>query len=319
MRSARSRRGPAVPAVLAVFGLLLVGAASAQTRPASPALAALAPDLAGWSRSEAPRSYFPDNLFEYIDGAAESYLGYDFRELLVVDLEKKGTPATLTVEIYDLGLPVNAFGIFGAERYPENRPVDLGDLGYVEGETLNFLAGRYYIKMLAFGLGADSESSLVEAGGRIAAAIKGAGGGASGLPALVRAFPGRDLVARSERYIKRNFMGYDFLHDGYVAAYKSGGKELDGFFIDAGSDREAGAMMARLLDALKADGQAVETVGPLAHARNRYGQHLYIGRCGGVLCGAMRVPDGFEAAGRSVAEALIAALSGRAASRPGTP
>ncbi|MEN6560418.1 MAG: DUF6599 family protein [Acidobacteriota bacterium] len=316
MKSARFHVGPAVPAGLAVIGLLLAGAASAQTRPASPALAALAPDLPGWSRTEAPRSYFPDNLFEYIDGAAESYLSYDFRELLVVDLEKKGTPATLTVEIYDMGLPVNAFGIFGAERYPENKPVGLGDLGYVEGEALNFLAGRYYVKMLAFGLGAAPESILAEAGGRIAAAIKGAGG-ASGLPALVRAFPGRDLAARSERYIKKNFMGYDFLHDGYVAAYKSGGKELEGFFIDAGSEPEAAAMMDKLLDALKADGQAVETAGPLAHARNRYGQHLYIGRAGAVLCGAMRVPDGLEAAGRSLAEALIGAMSGRAASNQG--
>ncbi|MCK7469683.1 MAG: hypothetical protein MZU95_01910 [Desulfomicrobium escambiense] len=34
--------------------------------------------------------YFPETLFEYIDGAAESYLSYDFRELLVADLQKKG-------------------------------------------------------------------------------------------------------------------------------------------------------------------------------------------------------------------------------------
>jgi hypothetical protein len=64
-----------------------------------------------WTRTEAPRSFFPESLFEYIDGAAESYLSYDFRELLVVDLEKKGTEATLTLEIYDMGSPVNAFGI----------------------------------------------------------------------------------------------------------------------------------------------------------------------------------------------------------------
>lgn len=308
MTSARLRTIPALGAALVACVLLVPAAVAAQTRPASPALAALAPELAGWTRTEAPRSYFPDNLFEYIDGAAESYLSYDFRELLVVDLEKKGTEATLTMEIYDMGLPLNAFGIFGAERYPENRPADLGDLSYVEGEALNFLAGRYYVKMLAFGLGPATEASLVEAGGRIAAAIRAAGGGGP-LPALVRAFPARDLVARSERYIKRNFMGYEFLHDGYVAAYKSGGRELEGFFVEAGSERDAEALLTRLLDALKADGQAVEKTGPFFQARNRYGQHLYVGRVRGILCGAMRVPDGLEAAGLSLLEALTNGLA----------
>ncbi|HOW85284.1 MAG TPA: hypothetical protein P5119_08440 [Candidatus Aminicenantes bacterium] len=308
MTSARSRWIPSAARVLAILILLAPAAAIAQTRAASPALAALAPELPGWTLTEAPRSYFPDNLFEYINGAAESYLSYDFRELLVVDFEKKGTAATLTAEIYDLGLPVNAFGIFGSERYPENKPVGLGDLGYVEGEALNFLSGRYYVKMLAFGLGPDTESALTGAGGRIDEAIRKAGSGGGGVPALVRAFPVRDLVLRSQRYIKKNFLGYEFLHDGYVAAYASGGQEIEGFFIDAGSEAEAAALTARLLEALKADGQAVEKAGSGSHVRNRYGQHLFIDRVGGVICGAMRVPDGSEAAGRALLEALVAAL-----------
>jgi hypothetical protein len=290
---------------LAVLCFLASIAAASQTRPASPELSALVPKLAAWSLVEAPRSYFPDNLFEYIDGAAESYLGYDFRELLVADLEKKGTDATLTLEIYDLGLPLNAFGIFAAERYPENKVVALGDLGYVEGEALNFLAGRFYVKMLAFGLGEATESTLGEVGAKVAGAIKAGGG----LPALVRAFPKDNLVARSEKYIKKNFMGYEFLHDGYVATYKSGDRELEGFFIDGGSDKAAEDMLTKLLASLAADNQSVEKLTPGFHSRNRYGQHLYIGRVRSVLCGAMRVPDGLEAIGRSLLGATTAALA----------
>ncbi|MGZ5488632.1 MAG: DUF6599 family protein [Candidatus Aminicenantales bacterium] len=305
MSSARIRRGPAVPAALAVLCLLAPIAAAPQTRPANPELSALVPKLAAWSLSEAPRSYFPDNLFEYIDGAAESYLSYDFRELLVADLVRKGTDATMTLEIYDMGLPLNAFGIFGAERYPENKVVALGDLGYVEGEALNFLSGRFYVKMLAFGLGEATESTLGEIGAKIAGAIKAGGG----LPALVRAFPKDNLVSRSEKYIKKNFMGYEFLHDGYVATYKPGGRELEGFFIDGGSDKAAEEMLTKLLAALAADNQSVEKLALGFHARNRYGQHLYIGRVRSVLCGAMRVPDGLEAAGESLLRATAAALA----------
>jgi len=304
MRSARFRRGPAVLAILAILCLLAPAAAS-QERSASPELTTLVPKLADWSLSEEPRSYFPESLFEYINGAAESYLSYDFRELLVADLEKKGTGATVTLEIYDMGLPLNAFGIFGAERYPENKAVGLGELGYVEGEALNFLAGRFYVKLLAFGLGDATEASLVEVGGKVAGAIKSGGG----LPALVLAFPKDGLVARSERYIKRNVMGYEFLHDGYVATYRSGGRELEGFFIDGGSEKDAEGMLTRLLDALTADKQAVEKKEAGVHVRNRYGQHLYIGRVGGVLCGAMRVPDGLEAAGEALLRASTAALA----------
>ena len=309
MRSARIRTGPAVPAALAVLCFLAPLAAASQTRSANPELSALVPKPADWSLAEAPRSYFPDNLFEYIDGAAESYLGYDFRELIVADLEKRGAGATLTLEIYDMGLPLNAFGIFAAERYPENKVVALGDLGYIEGEALNFLSGRFYVKMLAFGLGQATESTLVGVGAKVAAGIKSAGG----LPALVRAFPRGDLVARSEKYVKKNFMGYEFLHDGYVATYKTGDREIEGFFIDAGSDQAAEDMLTRLLASLAADGQSVEKLPPGFHSRNRYGQHLYIGRVGSVLCGAMRVPDGLEAAGRSLLGAAVAALAGKQA------
>jgi hypothetical protein len=276
-----------------------------QTRPASPEIASLVPKLAGWSPTEASRAFFPDNLFEYIDGAAESYLSYDFRELLVADLEKTGTKGTLTLEIYDMGLPVNAFGIFAAERYPENKSVALGDLGYIEGETLNFLDGRYYVKMLAFGLGQATEATLSEAGAKVAGLIKTG----AGLPPLVRAFPEDNLVARSEKYIKTNFMGYEFLHDGYVASYRSGGRELEGFFIDAGSDRAAADMLAKLLAAAAADKQSVDELPQGTHARNRYGQNLYIGRVRGILCGAMRVPDGLEPAGRALLQAMTAALA----------
>lgn len=305
MRSARFWRAPAVPAILAAL-FLLAPAASFQERAASPELAALVPKLADWSLSEGLRSYFPESLFEYIDGAAESYLSYDFRELIVADLERKGTGATVTLEIYDMGLPLNAFGIFGAERYPENKAVALGELGYVEGEALNFLAGRFYVKLLAFGLGDATEAGLTEIASKVAGAVKSGGG----LPGLVLGFPKDGLVARSEKYIKRNVMGYEFLHDGYVATYRSGGRELEGFFIDGGSDKDAEGMLTRLIEALTADKQVVEKKESGVHVRNRYGQHLYIGRVGGVLCGAMRVPDGLEAAGEALLRASIAALAG---------
>ncbi|MCX6571037.1 MAG: hypothetical protein NT006_06415 [Candidatus Aminicenantes bacterium] len=310
MKLTRARRGLSVPAALVAVFFLAPAAGLAQAREGSPKLAALVPRVDAWTQSEAPRSYFPESLFEYIDGAAESYLSYDFRELLVVDLEKKGTEATLTLEIYDMGSPVNAFGIFGAERYPENRAVSIGELGYLEGEALNFMSGRFYVKMLSFGLGEETGSILAGVGAQVAAAVKEKGT----LPALVLVFPRKGLVAQSEKYIKKNFMGYEFLRDGYVAAYKADGREMEAFFIEAGSEKDAQGMLEKLLEALAGDKQTPERIALGYHSRNRYGQHLYIGRVRNVLCGVMRVPDGLEAAAGSLLEALTAALA-----KPPTP
>ena len=305
MRIHISEKAVAFAVVVAAVLVSTTVPARAQERQTSPALAALVPRLDGWAPSEAPRGYFPESLFEYINGAAESYLSYDFRELLVADLENKGTEATLTAEIYDMGDPLNAFGIYGAERYPENEPVGVGDLDYLEGESLNLLAGRYYVKLLAFGLGGETEKILREAGSKIAGAV----GAKTGLPPLVRAFPAEGLVARSEKYIKRNFMGYEFLGNGYVAAYRCGEKEMEGFFVDAGTGPQAETALARFLEAVAADGQVPEKVPGGVKVRNRYGQTVFIGRVGSVLYGAMRVPVSLEAAGQKLFGSLAASLS----------
>jgi hypothetical protein len=304
MKRFSDRRGWRFQAALAALLALTPAAGSAQEREGSPELASLVPRVEAWSPSEAPRSYFPESLFEYINGAAESYLSYDFRELLVADLEKKGTGATLTIEIYDMGSPVNAFGIFGTERYPENKPVAFGLLGYLEGESLNFLSGRFYVKLLGFGLGGDTADVLNAFGAGIAGAVKDKGA----LPALVRVFPKPGLVAQSEKYIKKNFMGYEFLRDGYVATYRLDGREVEGFAIEAGSENDAEAMLAKLFGALKGDGQVPEAVALGHRSRNRYGQHLYVGRVRSVLCGVMRVPDGLEAEAGKLFGALAAAV-----------
>lgn len=304
MMISRARRIWILPAALAAVFYLLPAVGLAQAREGSPELAALAPRLDAWTLTEAPRSYFPESLFEYIDGAAESYLSYDFRELLVVDLQKKGGEATLTLEIYDMGAPLNAFGIFGAERYPENEGVPVGELGYLEGEALNFLSGRFYVKLLGFGLGDGTASTLGEVAAKVAAAVKTKGG----LPALVLVFPKENLVARSEKYIKQNFMGYEFLHHGFVATYKVEGKDMEGFFIEGETETDAEGMLAKLLDALSRDDQRPEKTALGTHARNRYGQHLYIDRVRNVLFGVMRVPDGSEAAGLKILTALRSAL-----------
>ena len=58
--------------------------------------------------SAAPQSYLPETLFEYINGAAEIYLAYDFKELAVGNYESGKDEASLSIEIYDMGNKINS-------------------------------------------------------------------------------------------------------------------------------------------------------------------------------------------------------------------
>lgn len=297
-----------VAPVLALAFLLSLSFATAQDKAAEPDLEALIPEVDGWNETEERQVYFPDTLYEYINGAAESYLSYDFEELLVADFDMDGGRASLTLEIYDMGSPANAFGIFSMERFPDNEPVPVGDLGYLEDESLNFVSGRYYVKLIGFGLGEEASELMMDVGKRVAEAVRDKGR----LPEPLRFFPKDDLIPRSERYVKRNFMGYDFLHNGFAASYEIDGREVEGFFIEAGSAEEAEEMLGRLLDFFARDKQLPEKIARGYRVKNRYGQYFFVVRVGNVLCGVARVPEGLEEAGEKLLGRLAASLAGPA-------
>ncbi|HEX2694350.1 MAG TPA: DUF6599 family protein, partial [Acidobacteriota bacterium] len=297
---------------LALAALVLIptarGAEGVPQRAGDPALLAMIPKIDGWTATEKARSYFPDTLYEYIDGAAESYIGYDFKELAVAEFAKSGTQASLTLEIYDMGNDLNAFGIYSAERFPDNKTMDIGTHGYIEGEVLNFIAGTDYVKLLCFN-GGDMTASILETFARTVAAAAGTKGV---IPALFSVFPKEGLVPNSEKYIRRNFMGFDFLGNGYLVSYKADGAEFEGFVIEPDKGQDTAALMKRLLDFFAGDGQAVEPLPSGHHVRNRYAQNLYLGIAGDRLCGINRVADGAEPRGAAWFERLFEAVKKRA-------
>jgi hypothetical protein len=290
--------------------ILTMGAASAETRSDSPLLPLL-PEVPGWKLSEKPRHFFPESLFEYIDGAAEIYLSYDFKELVVAEYRKAGSAASLTLEIYDMGEDRRAFGIFSAERFPENRSVPVGNLGYIEGEVLNFISGRNYIKLLCFDGGKETEFSLTQFAKGIDARVKEKGS----LPLLLQYFPRENIVAKSEKFILKNVMGYEFLHDGYLASYRQEGRDFECFLIEAAGVPDADRMVEQLLSFLAKDKLAVEKSSQGYHWRNRYGQHTYLGRVKHILCGVSRIPDGLEETGSRYLQMLVLALEKSGSSR----
>jgi len=269
---------------------------------ASPSsLRTLLPELPDWTLTEAPSAYLPGSLFEYIDGAAENYLSYGFRELIVGNYKKEKSTAALTVEIYDMGDELRAFGVYSSERYPESHFLKVGSQGYWEDGALNFVTDRFYIKLLCFDCGQSAESELTT----IARQVEKKAPGSGQLPPRLGLFPGEGLIANSEKFILQNVLGYGFLHHGYLASYRAQGQEFDLFIIQGSDAQDAANMLNRYLEAHGKNGPDGRPTDSEFHVRDRYSGNIFIARSGHLLLGAMRIKDGFEEMGKKYLVLLL--------------
>jgi hypothetical protein len=262
----------------------------------------LLPDVVTWKIPEAPQDYFPETLFEYINGAAEIYLSYDFKELTVGQYEKGDSNASLIIEIYDMGNEINSFGIYSAERFPDSQFISLGNQGYLEEETLNFIVGKYYVKLLCFDSGGDSADFLKLFSQEVVKRVKDKGN----LPPALALFPTQGLVQNSEKFILRNFMGYSFLHDGYLANYKLEDLEFDCFLIEGENAEDAQNMLKQYLE--KKGKQSVEEISAGYRIKDRYYHNIYLARVENYLCGVMKIKDEFDEIGDKYFGMLIESL-----------
>ena len=187
----------------------------------------LFPELQGFTKLDEIVSYTPETLFEYIDGAAELYLIYDFAGLnLQVYIDTQGN--TLTAEIYDQQNVNNSFGIYSQERPYECEFLQIGtQANYIEG-YLNFYQGRYYVKISGYNLGAKDKEQLISAGEKISGLL----GGQASPPKMLKAFPETGKIKNGEEYIARDFLGYSFFQKAFTAQYEIAGASYKLFIID---------------------------------------------------------------------------------------
>jgi hypothetical protein len=286
---------------------LVLGAGGAGQNSSASELATLLPRVAGWTMSEAPQRYGPQTLYEYIDGAAEAYINYDFKEAVIGQFRTTSSKASVTVELYDMGTALNAFGIYGAERSPDGPFLPVGVQGYLEDAALNFFAGRFYIKLMGYD-GGDKTADILKTLARdIAAKVKDG----RGWPERLAVFPKEGLVSNSERFTLRSFLGYKFLNTAYAASYKIEGQEFEAVLIEGRTPEESARVLAQLTDQFSKNGPAIEKTPLGIHVKDRYLKNMYFLRAGNVLCGVIKLEDGQAALGEKYLKAMQNALAAR--------
>ena len=91
----------------------------------------ISPKVNGFALKSKPAYYSPDNLYEYINGAADLYLNFHFKKLSVFEYRNK-KKGSITVDIYEHKDINNGFGIYCSEKPSDGPFLKIGTEGYYE-------------------------------------------------------------------------------------------------------------------------------------------------------------------------------------------
>jgi len=167
----------------------------------------------GWTQAGAARTYTADNLFEYMDGNAEGYILYNFREMHGVTC-KKGD-VTFVIDVSDMGDADFSYGLFASNRDLRQPAYTVGMGGQIVPRRLIFAKGQYYVEIAA-----DPEGDHTPALKLWAAALEKSVPGKATPPAPLSWFPTERQ--QSLRLVPESVLGLRILKRGYMAQYDSG-------------------------------------------------------------------------------------------------
>lgn len=191
------------------------------------------PAIPGWEQTDPIETYTSDNLWNYINGAADGYLDYGFEKLKTGRFQSGATE--ITIDIYDMGNKLNAYGIYVTERADEYTPLHIGvESTILPPSEANMLKNQYYI-FIRRRAGEISE----ENGKTLLNAIEKALPGDNKPPEILKMLPGKNKIKGSTNYIKKDFMSMASLNNIILADYKRDTSEYRLFyFVDSKDDPE---------------------------------------------------------------------------------
>lgn len=172
-----------------------------------------------WTLQDPVRILTPDNLYEEIDGEAELFLPYDFRNLAVGYLSRKSTAGSqLRLELYRHGSARDAFGIFSQHRFPGQETAAIGpSVAIVSDASLDFFRGERFVRIRAASPGV-ARGDLLELGRAVSELLEGTGSP----PPETEVLQGDGFLPGTLVFQKKAILGYESLAPGYEAMRSSG-------------------------------------------------------------------------------------------------
>ncbi len=182
----------------------------------------------GWSWEGKPRHYVPEDLYNYINGEAELYHSYGFVECATLTYFW-GSPddTSFVVDIYDMGIPINAFGLYSIYRHPGYQYEAIGAEAVVSAFGIKYYQGSYVIELKA----GDSSEKTQQAMQTVARRVSERIPDPAEPPELINLLPLEDQVDKTLRYTANEMLNQAFLPAGLEATYRIGDEEVMGFVV----------------------------------------------------------------------------------------
>ena len=182
----------------------------------------------GWGLGDKISLYTKDNLFDRIDGEAEMYFPYGFDLMASARyISKQNTQYAVEADVYKMGSPLDAFGIYANYRRSDDEDASIGADGTIAPSQLLFYQDRYFVRLQATGtLSVDKEVFLSCARG-ISHNLPVDDGKPKELDVLVTP----SVVSKSVRYIPQSLLGYPFPRRGLMADATSGSGGMQIFIV----------------------------------------------------------------------------------------
>jgi hypothetical protein len=210
-----------------VFAVMMVGMLTMAY--ATSELSSLLPaEVAGWKTAGKDSIYNRSTLFDYIDGGAELYLSYGFKEVVNRRYKNEGKP-DIVVDIFDMATAPNSFGVFSQSM--ETVDESFGQGAQILKGLLIFWKDHYYVSMIAHPETEDSKKALATLAAQIDKSIATEGS----MPTIVKLLPEHALVRESIRYFRHhawlnahyfiadnNLLHIDDTTEALLAKYKNG-------------------------------------------------------------------------------------------------
>ncbi len=198
------------------------------------------PQMKGYKIGEDYPVYTPDDLWNYIDGAADAYLALGFLDLTIKEYVKG--KKTIKAEIYRFANDSQAFGIYSLERAPDYNFISAGVQGYNEEGVVNFYKGVNYVKIMTQSKSKKVNESMISLAGLIADRISGR----NDFPVSVKSFPKEGLLKNMETYILEGVLGHDYLRGAFRASYETEGDRFEIYVIEPASFADAALAVSKL-------------------------------------------------------------------------
>lgn len=187
------------------------------------------PSSGNWSMVEGPIEYSPDSLWEYLDGGAPRYEAYGFERLTHIRFQLgDDSLSSVTVDAYDMGSELGAFGIFRSIRPSDAMVRAWGAEGYRSGTVAAAWKGGFFLHAAADDERPELTGALEELVSRICSELNGE----TSLPPILDPLPSDHLVPFSERYVATDLLGHSMFPGGVLATYEVDGDRGELFFSE---------------------------------------------------------------------------------------